>query len=52
MKINYKGKRYLVTGKAYTMNGGEYYVCYEMDTNDEKAHLIPADSDEVEMITM
>lgn len=48
MKITYKGTRYLVTGKAYSLNGGEYFIGYEMDTDNEKAQLIPADSEEVE----
>ncbi len=50
MKITYKGIRYIVTGKAYTLNGGEYYICYDIDSNVTSAFLIPADSEEVKII--
>ncbi len=50
MLINYKGENYLVTGKAYSVNDGEYYVCFRQDGSEDAARLIPADSSEVRKI--
>ena len=49
MRINFNNTNYKVIGKAYTVNGGEYFICVETDSDNEKMYLIPTDSNEVIM---
>jgi len=50
MRFNYKGNEYFAFMKAYTLNDGEYYVCFKKGTTDMKTYLIPTDSEEVHPI--
>ena len=44
-KIVFKGVEYIVSGMAYTLSEGEYYIAKRSD--DDRNFLIPTDSEHV-----
>ena len=46
IKFEYKGEKYLSFQTAKTLNGGEYYISWNFN-GEEEPYLIPADSEEV-----
>lgn len=45
--FDYKGDTYAIMGVATSLNGGEYYICFRHNSEDNVAWLIPMDSEEI-----